>query len=260
MTKAIILAAGQGSRLKPLTNEIPKCLVNFLGKSLLDYQLDVFKKLKIKKVHIVTGYKEKKIKKIGLTKSINKNFMKSNMVYSLFSSIDFIKGNEDLIISYGDIIFTKENLKKLLKSKSEISLMIDMNYLEYWKIRSTKPIKDLESLIIDKNNNIKEIGKKIKSYKRAMGQYTGLIKIKSSAIKKIIDFYNNLDRKKIYERKSFKNMYMTTFFQILIDSGWKIKPVKVKNGWLEFDTLEDYQKYVELNNLKKLKNFFNFKI
>ena len=59
MAKVIILAAGEGSRLTPLTNNKPKCLVNFLGKTLLEYQLNVFKKFKIKKICIVAGYKEK---------------------------------------------------------------------------------------------------------------------------------------------------------------------------------------------------------
>jgi len=50
---AIILAAGQGNRLKPLTNDKPKCLVKLFGKSLLNWQLDIFQKLKINDISIV---------------------------------------------------------------------------------------------------------------------------------------------------------------------------------------------------------------
>ena len=46
MAKVIILAAGEGSRLAPLTKKNPKCLVSFLGKTLLEYQLNVFEKFK----------------------------------------------------------------------------------------------------------------------------------------------------------------------------------------------------------------------
>ena len=57
----IILAAGQGSRLKPLTNQKPKCLVELFGKSLLKWQLDLYQKLQINDISIVTGYLKEKI-------------------------------------------------------------------------------------------------------------------------------------------------------------------------------------------------------
>ena len=259
MTKAIILAAGEGSRLKPLTNNLPKCLVKFLGKSLLDYQIDAFNKLNIKKIHIVSGYKEEKIFKKNLSKSINKNYKNSNMVNSLFSCVDFFEGEEDIIISYGDIIFTKENLKKVLSCKKDISLMIDINFLEYWKVRSQYPLNDLESLILDNEDYVKEIGRKVDSYEGIQGQYTGLIKLKGSSVNKIIKFYNQINKTKLYDGKNFDNMYMTSFLQLLINSGQKIKATKVRNGWLEFDTIEDYNIYNKLNKNEKLKYFFNYK-
>ena len=58
---AIILAAGQGNRLKPLTNNQPKCLVELFGKSLLNWQLDIFQKLKINDISIVKGYLQEQI-------------------------------------------------------------------------------------------------------------------------------------------------------------------------------------------------------
>ena len=59
--KAIILAAGQGNRIKPLTNEKPKCMVELFGKSLLKWQLDLYQKLQINDISIVTGYLKEKI-------------------------------------------------------------------------------------------------------------------------------------------------------------------------------------------------------
>ena len=57
----IILAAGEGNRLKPLTNDTPKCLVKLFGKSLLDWQLDLFQNLHINDITIVKGYLQEKI-------------------------------------------------------------------------------------------------------------------------------------------------------------------------------------------------------
>ena len=163
MAKVIILAAGEGSRLMPLTKNKPKCLVDFLGKTLLEYQLNVFKKFEINKICIVAGYKEKKINNPKIIKVINRKYKETNMVYSLFSSKHFLTGTEDLIISYGDIIYTKKNFQKLLKSKHDIALIVDNNFRDYWNLRTKRPLEDLESLIIDKKNNITEVGKKVNS-------------------------------------------------------------------------------------------------
>ena len=57
----IILAAGEGSRLYPYTKNIPKCMVKYENKSIISHQLNIFKKVKIKKIYLVSGYKSSKI-------------------------------------------------------------------------------------------------------------------------------------------------------------------------------------------------------
>ena len=53
---AIILAAGQGKRLASLTKNKPKCMINLFGKTLLEWQVSVFKKCGISDISVVTGY------------------------------------------------------------------------------------------------------------------------------------------------------------------------------------------------------------
>ena len=101
----IILAAGKGSRLYPLTKNIPKCLIKFRGKSILDYQLENCKKMNIKKIFLVSGHKSNKINRKNITKIKNEKYDSTNMVYSLFKLKKLFNGSEDLIISYGDIIY-----------------------------------------------------------------------------------------------------------------------------------------------------------
>ena len=60
--KSIILAAGEGRRLRPLTENNPKCMVNLFGKSLLQRQIEVMKSCGIDEIVIVTGYKSEMIK------------------------------------------------------------------------------------------------------------------------------------------------------------------------------------------------------
>ena len=63
----IILAAGQGKRLTTLTKNKPKCMVNLFGKTLLEWQISVFKKCGISDITIVTGYRHELIDFHGLT-------------------------------------------------------------------------------------------------------------------------------------------------------------------------------------------------
>ena len=82
----IILAAGEGNRLKPLTNDTPKCLVKLFGKSLLDWQLDLFQNLHINDITIVKGYLQEKI-----------NFESEKYFLSAHSSSIHIKKSENFI-------------------------------------------------------------------------------------------------------------------------------------------------------------------
>ena len=257
MAKAIILAAGQGLRLRPLTNKNPKCLAPLLGKTLLERQLETLNSLNIHEIKVVTGHCSERIESLGLNTSKNENFKDSNMVASLFTAIDFISQcNEDLIVSYGDIVYSKKNLAKLLACKEEIAIMIDQNWESLWSLRFENVLDDAETLIMDSKCLISEIGKKPLDLNDIQGQYTGLIKIRFDKILPMVEFYNSLDRSTFYDGKNFSNMYMTSFLQLLINFSWRVKAVNVKGGWLEVDSLEDLDKYENLAKLGTLKNFF----
>ena len=103
--KAIILAAGEGKRLRPLTNNTPKCLVNLFGKSLLQWQIETFRSCQIDDISVVTGYRSELINLPGLKIFQNKKFETTNMVESLFCASQEL--SEQTIVSYGDIIFEK---------------------------------------------------------------------------------------------------------------------------------------------------------
>ena len=60
----------------------------------------------------------------------------------------------------------------------------------------------------------------------------------------------------MYDGKDFDNMYMTSFLQLLIDSGWKAKAVLVNNGWLEIDSVDDLTQYETMAEQGDLDNFY----
>lgn len=260
MTRALILAAGQGTRLRPLTNDRPKCLVPLLGKSLLERQVCTLQQGGVSHIHIATGYRADQIEALGFKTSFNPRFAETNMVETLFCAMDFLKqGDEkkdDHIIAYGDIVYQPENLNALLDCNDEIALMIDAKWEDLWRLRLDNPLDDAETLVMDDDGYVTELGKKPDNYERIQGQYTGLIKIRADKIDDFISFYQQLDRNEIYDGKDFDNMYMTSFLQLLIDSGWKAKAVLVNNGWLEIDSVEDLAQYETMAEQGKLDNFY----
>ncbi len=257
MTKALILAAGEGKRLRPLTNNTPKCLVPLVGRTLLERQVNVLKSLGVEEIHIATGYCAGQIAELGFDTSYNENFDRTNMVESLFSAIEFINScTEDLIIGYGDIVYNQANLKALLDSEAEISLMIDKNWHELWSIRMDNPLADAETLVLDDSGNILELGQKPDSYEMIQGQYTGLIKIRKDKIQDFVQCYLQLDRKAQYDGNDFFNMYMTSFLQILIRQNWQVKAVEVHSGWLEVDSIDDLNVYESLYKSNQLEPFY----
>jgi len=238
--KMIILAAGQGTRLRPLTNTKPKCMVEYNEKPIIDYILEVADSCNIKDIAIVNGYKkdvlQDYLKYQNITYFTNINYHKTNMVSTLFCAKDFM--DDDLIISYADIVYKKEILEKVVNANGDFNVVIDKKWRELWSLRMENPLNDAETLKIE-DGKIVELGKKPKSYDDIEGQYIGVIKISKQAIHKVIKYYKSLDKNKLYDGNSFDNMYMTSFIQMIIDNLMDVTPVYINGGWIEIDSVED---------------------
>ena len=117
---AIILSAGEGSRLYPLTKNKPKGMVNLFKKNLLQWQIDTLRSCGVEDITIVKGYLEQLINFKKINYKQNKKYSTTNMIETLFCATDKIIG--PTIISYGDIIYQKEVLEKIIHSKAEISV------------------------------------------------------------------------------------------------------------------------------------------
>lgn len=254
--RAVILAAGQGERLRPLTDDKPKCLVAVAGKPILHRQINVLRDTGISDITLIGGYQKQVLQKAGDEFGVkflsNDNYQTTNMVTTLFTARELMTKDEDLLICYGDIIYERRVLDAVLNSKEPISIAIDKEWRRLWELRMDDPLSDAETLRLDENGKILELGQKPNSYDDIQGQYMGLIKVSASSLPEFVNVYDNLDKKALYESKSFDQMYMTAFIQHLINAGWHVQSVPVENGWLEVDTLDDLNAYEELYNAGQL--------
>ena len=249
--KAIILAAGQGTRLRPITDDKPKCMVQFQERPIIDHIVENFRLCGIDEIIVVSGYKsnilERHLKDQNIQFVINKKYDSTNMLYSLFCVENQM--NDDLIISYSDIIFSTQILQNLITSKNNFSVSIDLKWEKLWRIRMDSYISDVETLKMDSKGLITEIGKVPSNTEEIQGQYIGLIKIKKNQILTIKNIYDQLKNKKLNNRTR-DNMFMTDFLQFMIEQQIQISSEKIQGGWLEIDTIQDLDRYSK--DLKEL--------
>ena len=122
----------------------------------------------------------------------------------------------------------------------DFGVIIDKDWRELWNDRFEDILSDAESLKI-KNNKIIEIGKKVDSIDEIEGQYIGLFKISHNFITQMVDFYDSLDRNRIFDGKDFYNMYMTSFLQEIINTFDNVEPIFINRGWIEIDSIVDLE-------------------
>jgi choline kinase len=237
--KAIILAAGQGTRLRPYTDDRPKCMVELRGKPLLDHQLDVLKAAGLTDLHVIAGYIAERIERPGLSRHVNPAYARTNMVSTLFSAAHLLTGDEDVIVAYGDIVYELRVLRALMAKDAQIALGVDLDWRKFWEARMENPLADAETLKLADTDRIVELGKKPRGYDEIQGQYMGLIRIRADHVRKFVDAWEQLDRSRLYDGKDVDNMFMTSFLQHLIDRGWDVRAAFARNGWLEVDSPED---------------------
>lgn len=236
--RAIILAAGQGTRLSPFTDDRPKCLVEFLGKPILDHAVAALAEAGVQDVTVVTGYRADMIKAKGLRTRHNPRFESTNMVNSLFCAEDLM-ADDDVLVVYGDIVFHPRLVSALLDDDARVSLAVNTEWRALWEERMEDPLSDAETLKLDADGNVIELGKRPTSYDDVQGQFTGLIRISRDSLADVKRFYDAMDRSAEYDGKDFPNMYMTSFLQEIIDGLMPVRAVRVDGGWLEIDSTED---------------------
>lgn len=242
--KAIILAAGQGTRLKKYTQNLPKGMLEFMGKTIIERQVDMYRKCGIQDIVIVRGFAADKITYGGVKYYNNDDFANTNMVESLMAAKE--EFDDDVIVSYSDILFEERLLKGMMASNDDFAVAVDNNWKPYWELRYGRVDFDTESLSINDEGNITELGLENPNIDDISARYIGLIKFSKSGLRLITEILAEaykffLDKPWQQSGKTVRKAYMTDLLNALIESGQKVKAVRFDNGWIEFDTNEDYE-------------------
>ena len=227
--KALILAAGLGSRLRPLTDDIPKAMVRYEGIEIIRHQIDTLHSQNITDISIVVGYKSEVLinflnKNYGDKFNIIRNdkFASSN---SAFSSIGAFTNSikSDYIHINCDILF----------SESLLSSLIENSYTNILCLRKDLQLSNSMENVIVLGNRV--VNMALRQSKLAKFKAFGLAKISEEALKQNLSFYRNLK----------KNAQMKENYFGLIRSSL---------GLVEYNFIESNKNdLAELNSLEDLK-------
>lgn len=254
---AIILAAGSGSRLRPYTDDRPKSLVELAGETLIDRQLRVLASQGVTDVTVVTGYHAEMLAGRGSRTVVNPLWETTNMVETLFCAEAHL--GEDTIIAYADIIYEPSVLQALLASPHPVSVIVDRQWRRYWEARCDDPLSDAESLRLDGEGRIIDIGEKVSRIEEIEAQYIGLMRYRGEGVRLLRETRAALGgiHRPWMDRRPLEKAYMTDLLMEMILRGHPPHAVPIDNRWLEIDTVSDYESALAMIADGSIGKFYN---
>ena len=242
--RAIILAAGRGSRMQSLTDERPKCLVELRGKTLLEWQLAALREAGINEIAIVTGYRRELLGGRGLVEFYNPRWAETNMVSSLACAEAWLLA-DTCIVSYADIFYESSAVGSLMNCTAPLAVTYDVNWLASWLQRFGDPLLDAETFRLKPDDTLAEIGNKPRSIEEIDGQYMGLLRFTPTSWHEVCRVRADLTQ---LERDK---MHMTGTLQRIIDAGrMSVRAVCYDRPWGEIDSPGDLSRYEEQSNAR----------
>lgn len=230
--KAIILAAGMASRLRPLTDNTPKCLLEVGSKCLLARVIDSLLSNNVRDIIIVTGYLQDMIRdfvssnypNLHVEYIFNEKYASTNNIYSLWMTKDKIVGN-DMLLMDSDILFDPAIITTLLTSTYPNCLALNRHQLGEEEIK----------VVVDGSDKVLEISKTC-AIKDAIGESIGIEKFSKSLVEVL---FSELDD--MILNKSQSNIFYEAAFENIIKKGQSMYVVDITQYFsMELDTVEDF--------------------
>ena len=242
---AIILAAGEGMRLRPETNNIPKGMVKLFDKSFLEIQIDIFKKCGIDDITIVTGYLSDQITFPSINYFKNENYSSTSGIVSLFCAKEKLQDNT--IITYSDLIFEKSIIDDVINFKGDIGVTVDLDWEKNYENRDQHPKSEADNVLLNKDGDIQKLRKNISTCKEneKIGEFSGIVKLSRKSSKMFLDKYSELKNShkgKFHNAPSLEKSIIPDMMQELINSGINVEPILISGKWCEIDTQQDLER------------------
>lgn len=234
--KAIVLAAGEGSRLRPWTEDRPKCLVPYRGRPILDHILETLRGAGIDDIALIGGYRADRLPRDGVRLLENPRWATTNMVATLMCAEAELTG--DVLVTYSDIVYGPHVLAALEAAPGDVRVAVDREWRTLWERRFADPLSDAETLRI-KDGRIMEIGRKPTRYDEIEAQYIGVVRLNDEGCRQVCQQWHDLGPDAVIDGRSRDRMFMTSLLQGLIDAGRPVTAAPFRGGWTEVDAPSD---------------------
>ncbi|HET7876691.1 MAG TPA: isocitrate lyase/phosphoenolpyruvate mutase family protein [Methylomirabilota bacterium] len=252
--KAVIIAAGSGKSLLPLTEDRPKCMLDIKGRTVLERQIDTLRACGVHDIVVVRGYKKAVVNVPGVRYYDNDRYEETGELGSLFTAEPELAG--PVLILYSDILFEPAILEKLLRSEADCAAVVDRAWVDQRErlvplakpldlvITRNAPPAGLRALPAVGEDALVAIGQRIPP-EGATGEFIGLARFSERGTRILRETYR--ERRagspgRFHEADSPETGAFTDLLQELVDRGHTVACVDVYKGWLEIDTFEDYQR------------------
>jgi L-glutamine-phosphate cytidylyltransferase len=237
MMRAVILAAGRGSRMAHLGEDRPKCLVQLAGKPLIERQIAALRHGGADEIGIVRGYRAEMIDYPDFSSFTNSRWAETNMVMSLVTAAEWLRSGP-VIVSYADIFYRGEVVRGLASSAGELVIAYDRAWRQLWSRRFADPLADAETFRIDSNGHLLEIGGRATDIEDVTGQYMGLLKFTPRPWSTIETLLHELDP------ATRDHLDMTGLLRRLLhEKQFAINTYGTDGQWGEIDNPEDVALY-----------------
>ncbi|WP_316163857.1 phosphocholine cytidylyltransferase family protein [Bradyrhizobium sp. SZCCHNRI20481] len=237
--RAVILAAGRGSRMRELTESHPKALVRFNGRSLIERQLEALRQGGATEIGIVTGYRASCFAGMADHRFFNPAWQRAGIVASLRCAAPWLEAGP-VLVSYSDIFYSAATVRTLHDASGALVVCYDPDWLRLWSMRFTDPRYDSETFELDADRRVVDIGRRLQGRELPSGQYMGLFRIEPSGWRQLLGALDALpDRERA-------GVDMTTLLRETINRGAAIDAVANRGPWGEIDSPEDIKIYERL--------------
>jgi choline kinase len=235
--RALILAAGRGSRMGALGDVRPKCLVELDGRPLLDRQLAALRAGGARDIGIVRGYRKEMLADPALSYFDNDRWSETNMVMSLACAAEWLRSGP-VIVSYADIFYRGDLIRGLAGAPGSLVITYDRRWRELWTRRFADPLSDAETFRLDGAGKLLEIGGKTANIDDIQGQYMGLLKFTPPAWSAVEQLLSSLEPA-IRDRLDMTGMIR----RLLAGGALPISTYGTDGQWGEIDNAGDVELY-----------------
>lgn len=241
--RAIIIAAGQGTRLRPFTADKPKTMVEVAGRPILHHQLAALKSAGIHDVVVIRGYMGRGIDAPGARFVDNHAYKTNNILESLMCAGSLLTG--DVIVSYGDIVYHPAIVQALVGQRAPAVAVVDTAFRDTYAGRTDHPIEQAELCKLSAFGTISEVGKHV-TEDGAVGEFIGLARFSGPTVTRMWARYLSAKSKGLDtpygQAPSLRMAYLSDLLNDMVAHGDGLHVLGIEGAWREIDTVQDLER------------------